>query len=189
MWPATRSAYCSGRSTETALLRVVSDMCEAADSTHVTLAAFLDLSAAFDCVDHVILLERLRLSYGITGTAPNWIKSLLTGRTQCVSFNGLTSLPVTLTCGVPQESVLGPLLFVLYTADVQAIAAAYGVSIHCYAGDIQLYVRCQVGDVVHATARLLACIAAIDKWMAVNKLKLNPEKTQFAWFGTWQQLR
>ena len=60
---------------------------------------------------------------------------------------------------------------------------------HCYADDIQLYVRCQVGDVVHATARLLACIAAIDKWMAVNKLKLNPEKTQFAWFGTWQQLR
>ena len=142
MWPATQSAYCSGRSTETALLRVLSDMCEAADSTHVTLAAFLDLSAAFDCVDHVILLEKLRLSYGITGTALNWIKSFLTGRTQCVSFNGSTSLPVTLTCGVPQGSVLGPLLFVLYTADVQAIAAAYGISMHCYADDIQLYVRC-----------------------------------------------
>ena len=189
LWPPTQSAYRNGYSTESALLRVTSDIFEACDASKVTLLALLDLSAAFDCVDHTILLERLRLTYGICGTVLEWIKSFLTDRTQTVSFAGFMSNTVKLSCGVPQGSVLGPILFLLYTADVLEIAAKYNISIHCYADDIQLYIHCNSDDTASAVTRMLKCIADIEKWMLTNRLKLNPDKSQFTWLGTWQQLR
>jgi hypothetical protein len=125
------------------------------DVGEVTILALLDLSAAFDTVDHDILLRRLHYSYGIGGTALRWIRSFLTGRAQVVNFSGQVSTSSVLTCGVPQGSVLGPLLFNLYTADVVSIVQAHGVSVHCYADDLQLYTHCH-----HATLQSLLLVSS-----------------------------
>jgi len=152
----------------------------------VTLLGFLDLSAAFDTVDHDILLRRLATSFGISGLTLKWISSFLTGRTQAVVFRGATSAYTTVTHGVPQGSVLGPLLFLLYTADVTAVAGRHNVSVHVhsYADDTQLYTSCFAVDGPASAVQLLRCIDDISQWMASNRLKLNVDKTQFIWLGS-----
>jgi hypothetical protein len=186
--PPQQSAYRKHHSTETAMLKITSDIYDAADAGHVTLLALLDLSAAFDTVDHDILLQRLHRTYGIGGTVLHWIQSFLADRSLIVNFAGQHSTSSVLSCGVPQGSVTGPLLFNLYTADVISIAQSYDVRVHCYADDLQLYVHCSPAEAPAAVQRLLDCIAAIDSWMGSNRLKLNPEKTQVIWFGTRQRL-
>ena len=117
-------------------------MLDAADIGMVSLIALLDLSTAFDTVNHDILIRRLQTSYGVTGRALEWIRSFLSDRTQAVTFHGVTSVEARLTCSVPQGSALEPLLFILYTADVLSIAHGRGLNIHLYADDTQLYVSC-----------------------------------------------
>ena len=156
--PDHQSAYRQGHSTETALLKIFSDILDAADSAQVTLLGLLDLSAAFDTVDHDILLTRLQKSYGVGGTALAWISSFIQGRQQSVTFNGHQSTRIQLKYGVPQGSVLGPLLFILYTSDVISIAASLGVGAHSYADDSQLYLHCLAVDQTTAALRLAECI-------------------------------
>jgi len=98
----------------------------------------LDLSSAFDTVDHDILLTRLSRSFGVCGNVLSWMRRYLSGRTYTVRFGGTESS--SMLCGVPQGSVLGPLLFVLYTADLVVIADRHGVNSHFYADDSQLRV-------------------------------------------------
>ena len=186
--PPLQSAYRPGHSTETALLKVISDIIDAADGKMVTLLSLLDMSAAFDTVDFQILLRRLEITYGIGGKVLGWFTSFLSDRTQTVTFAGDRSAPTRLLCGVPQGSVLGPLLFVLYAADVMRIARDHGIHVHAYADDMQTYISCEAVDQQSASARLLACIAEVDRWMSSNRLKLNADKTEFIWLGTRQQL-
>ena len=188
LYSPLQSAYRQYHSTESATLKVASDVFEAMDAGKVTILALLDLSAAFDTVDHDILIHRLSHSYGIGGTALSWFRSFLTDRTQSVSFKGQQSTRSTLTSGVPQGSVSGPILFTMYTADVVRIAHHYGVNIHCYADDLQLYIHCLPGDADAAVARLVNCIDAISSWLKENRLKMNPDKTQAIWLGSRQQL-
>ena len=133
LMPRLQSAYRRHHSTETALLRVMSDLLHAADNRRVSLLGLLDLSAAFDCVDHDILLQRLRTAFGINGLALEWVRSFFVQRTQRVNFGGRLSSIGYLICGVPQGSVLGPLLFLLYTAELFNIVAECGLSAHTYA--------------------------------------------------------
>jgi hypothetical protein len=122
----------------------------------------LDLSAAFDTVDHEILLNRLERKFGIWSTALTWFKSYLSLRTFCVSLHGKLSNKHYLVCSVPQGSVLGPLLFILYTATVADIAAVYGVNVHAYADDVQLYLHCRPSLVnTHSVENLEKFIAAM----------------------------
>ena len=106
--------------TETAVLKMVSDALSAAERGEVTLLGMLDMSAAFDTVDHGILLKRLHMSFGICEVALSWISSFVRQRTQAVVVNDKMSETSLVTCGVPQGSVLGPILFLLYTPDVHA---------------------------------------------------------------------
>ena len=97
------------------------------------------LSAAFDTVDHDILLQRLETAFGIRGPVLSWIRSFPESRTQSVSFSGQSSSTSPIPCEVPQGSVLGPILFLLYTADITYIAQRHNVDAHSYADDTQPY--------------------------------------------------
>jgi len=121
------------------MLKVLSDAYVAADAGRVTLLSLLDLSAAFDTVDHQILVERLRRTYGLSSRALDWISSYLSGRTQFVRYNGETSHVMPVTSGVPQGSVLCPVLFILYAADVIKLVEDAVFSVHAYADDLQIY--------------------------------------------------
>ena len=134
-----QSAYKSKHSTETALLKITNDILLETDKQKVVLLAFLDLSAAFDTVDHTILLNRLQTMFGIEGTALQWFKTYLQGRSQSVIINNVTSEKKYLKCCVPQGSGLGPGLYCKYTLPLGIIIRIYSVLFHMYADDSQLY--------------------------------------------------
>ena len=186
--PEHQSAYRRSHSTETALLKVTSDALLAADQGKLTLLGMLDLSAAFDCVDHDILLNRLGISFGFNGSALGWIRSYLSGRRLYVRYGGSTSTTAPVLFGVPQGSVLGPLFFVLYTADAFRIAEELEFSIHGYADDLQIYDHCFVRDTQQLNDRLVQCIDCMGQWMRRNRLKLNAAKTEFIWLGSVRRL-
>ena len=100
--------YKPGHSCETALIKIFNDLLTHLDQNHAVLVALLDLSAAFDTVDHLLLLQRLETTHGISGTALRWVKSYLSERTMRVTVDGMFSNPVTLDVGLPQGSQLGP---------------------------------------------------------------------------------
>ena len=114
--------------------------CIVVDKGGEAVLLLLDFSAAFDTLDHTVLLQRLAKDYSITGTVLQWIESYLQDRTQRVIINGTCSAPPILSCGVPQGSVVGPLLFLLYTGSLAKIIASHqGVNYAMYADDTQIY--------------------------------------------------
>ena len=137
--PVLQSAYRPLHSTETALLRVRNDILLNMNKQQVTLLVFLDLSAAFDTIDHSVLLRRLETKFGFTGTALEWFKSYLSGRFQQVVIDDATSDKFNMDFGVPQGSCLGPLLFSIYTTPLFDIVSNHLPTVHCYADDTQLY--------------------------------------------------
>jgi len=129
-----QSAYRSNFSTETALLCLYDDLLRSADNGGATALLFLDLSAAFDTVDHGLLLDRLKDS-GVEGFALEWLDSYLSGRTQSVVIGDHSSDPEALLCGVPQGSVLGPLLFLIYVAALPAETMVDGIVVDQFSDD------------------------------------------------------
>jgi hypothetical protein len=174
-----QSAYRPKHSTETALLKITNDVLVALDSGKCVILTLLDLSAAFDTIDHNILISQLRKRIGVEGSALQWFSSYHTDHFQAVSICGETSSDVLLTCGVPQGSVLGPNKFINYSSPTYDIAIRHGVVMHQYADDTQLYVAFDPKDQHQAQARMEACIADIKSWMRANKLQLNEDKTEF----------
>ena len=171
--PSLQSGFRPGHSTETAALRVFSDILEAVDSGDVAALVLLDLSAAFDTVDHAILCRRLQVSYGLGGPVLDWFRSYLHGRSQYVRRGTLRSPRTWLTCGVPQGSVLGPILFILYTADLVSLVEQHGFHPHLYANYTQVYGSCRPSTVADFQVRLSACVDDIAAWMLANRLHLK----------------
>ena len=165
---------------------VISDALMAVDRCEVTLVGLLALLAAFDTVDHGIVLDRLQVAFGIQGTALSWIESFVRGRTQRVSFASSHSSSSPVTCGVPQGSVLGPVLFLLYMADVITIARRHDIGVHSCADDTELYQHSVTRMCVASIPRLVSCIDNINRWMSSNQLKLNSDKIDFILLGTRQ---
>ena len=178
-----QSAYRSNHSTETALVKVQDDILRLVDSENVVFLALLDLSAAFDTVDHSILLHRLHHRFGLSDTVYRWIQSYLSLRSQCVQINGSQSSDSMLHWGVPQGSVLGPLLFTTYIYPIGEIIRRHNLSYHLYADDCQVYTFCHPSSSDSSIHSLELCIEEISTWMYHNKLKLNNEKTEFITFG------
>ena len=178
-----QSAYKAGHSTETALVRVKNDILTCMDKNQCVLLVLLDLSAAFDTVNHSKLLRVLQHRIGLGGTALMWFESYLRERTQAVAIRDSTAPSVELQRGVPQGSVLGPILFTIYTLALGDIVRRHDLNGHFYADDMQLYVSFDIKDnPSHQVHRMEACIKDIKTWMAGNHLKLNDNKTEVITF-------
>jgi hypothetical protein len=154
----------------------------------ITLLGLLDLSAAFDTVDIDLLIYRLNSSFGLQNIALQWVQSFLKDRTQQVVYGAERSKVGKFHCGVPQGSVLGPLLFSLYISELFAVVDKHGLNSHSYADDTQLYLSIRAEEADLAIDRLLRALKDISKWMDSSRLCLNADRTQFIWFGTTQQL-
>ena len=173
-----QSAYKQYHSVETALLKVQNDLLLSLDQNQSVILVLLDLSAAFDTIDHNILLNRLRESIGITGEALKWFESYLSERTQSVNIDGTHSRQSKLSRGVPQGSVLGPILFTIYTMALGHLIREHGLDYHMYADDTQIYISFNNEDVLNKKSSLERCIQQIKCWMSTNFLKLNDDKTE-----------
>ena len=157
----------------------------------VTLLVLVDLSAAFDTLDHDILLTRLKEKFGITGVALQWHKSYLSGRKQWINLNGTRSAESVLKYGVPQGSCLGPVLFTEYASTLFDVIYSHLDDGHGYADDHQLYLAfCpnSISSQDNAIACMESCLCDVKQWMVHNKLKMNDSKTEFIIIGSQQQL-
>ena len=135
-----QSQYLAGHSTETALVKVHSDISAMLDRGDMAILLMLDLSAAFDTIDHSIMLQRLQQMFGVEGDALDWIRSYLTRRTQRVDVKGAKSEPKVLAYALPQGSVHGPQGYPLYSKPIGNIVRAHGLEYHCYTDDSQIYI-------------------------------------------------
>lgn len=178
-----QSAYRRGHSTETALLRVTNDVFEAFDSGQSVLLVALDQSAAFDCIDHGTLIDRLRHTYGLAGTALDWLRSYLHLRLSFVKWKSCSSRSVLVDTGVPQGSALGPQLFSMYIAPLAGLIRSFGVQYHQYADDTQLYIAISRGNKDVQLATLEQCLSKVHQWLLHNGLALNPVKSDAVQFA------
>ena len=179
-----QSAYREAHSTETALVRIQNDILRAIDNKKCVFLVLLDLSAAFDTVNHSILLQRLSDQIGIKGKALQWVTSYLKNRKQFIVIDGKRSTTHYLDCNVPQGSVLGPGMFSDYDGAVSNIFHKHNIKFHLYADDTQVYLEFDTDDEEEALKRLEDCLQDVRIWMAKNSLKLNERKTDFIVLGS-----
>uniref|UniRef100_A0A8C5PV77 Reverse transcriptase domain-containing protein n=1 Tax=Leptobrachium leishanense TaxID=445787 RepID=A0A8C5PV77_9ANUR len=178
-----QSGFRPNHSTTTALLKVCNDIQIGMEQGNLTGAIFLDFAMAFDTVDHGILLEKLKNS-GIGDRTLTWFQSYVSDRSQYVSISGSSSLPLPVTCGVPQGSIVGPLLFTIFINDLPNVCKASAV--HMYADDTVIYTS--KPNLRQLEAVLQEQFTEVEKWIKHNKLFLNTDKTVTMLFGTKSKL-
>ena len=183
-----QSAYRTLHSTETALAKITNDVLRSVGSGSPSVLVALDISSAFDCISHDKLLCRLTNDFGVSGVAHSWLSSYLTGRSYFVKVDNGVSDTISINCGVPQGSVLGPLLFTAYISPVQRIIESFGVHHISYADDLTLYMNLQ-SDTKVSLLCINECTNFIANWFMLNDLLLNPSKSEALFVGTRQQIK
>ena len=169
-------------STSHALINITEKIRKALDGGNIGYEVFVDLQKAFDTVDHQILLAKLN-HYGICGVTNDWFKSYLSNRNQYVSINGFDSGLTSINCGIPQGSVLGPLLFLLYINDLsQAIKFCKD---HHFADDTNLL--CLSNSIKKLNKLVNTDLKHLVNWLNANKISLNVKKTEMVIFKSNQK--
>ena len=158
------------------------DKISAAIDKKFTVGIFLDLSKAFDTVDHGILLKKLE-HYGICGLVLEWIKSYFTNRQQCVEYNGICSLKSVIRCGVPQGSILGPLFFLMYINDIHN--ASNILEMVLFADDTNVFYS--HNDSSYLTNIMNTELRKLSDWFKANKLSINVAKSKYMIFKPRQK--
>ena len=154
------------------------DIYKAMNDNKLLIATYIDAMKAFDTVDHKILLLKAE-HYGIKGLVLNWLKNYLTERYQCTIANNVTSDRQLITCGVPQGSVCGPLLFLIYINDISSVLEHCKVSL--YADDTVIYISHH--DVNEAVEMVQNDLNKLSNWCTRNKLTINSKKTKYCIYG------
>jgi len=160
----------------TALFRVFSDLLLTIDSGKSAVLVLLDPPAAFDAADHNILLSRLKQCVGTKGSASTWFKSYLTEGSFSVNLGDCSSSSAPLIFGVPQPSILGPILFNLYVLPVGSIFRKHDIPFHCFADDIQVFLLIKSNS-KNPVESLLDCLSDLQIWLKSNFLNFNESKT------------
>ena len=163
--------------TNNALMLLVDKILTGFDKNEITIGVFIDFSKAFDTVNHELLLKKL-YRYGIRGVAHNWLTDYMNNRKQYVHYDGISSSTGNISCGVPQGSILGPLLFILYINDISKVSD--NLCSILFADDSSFFI--QGKDVTLMTSILNIELRKLVLWIQSNKLSLNVEKTNFILF-------
>lgn len=170
-----QSGFRSGHSCETALLKVSTDIRDSLDNDLLTILVLLDFSKAFDSVDHNLLLSKLHNMYKFSNSAVRIISNFLSNRSQQVKVGNERSEWIDVGCGVPQGSILGPMLFCLFINDLPNVIK--DVNIHMYADDVQIYLSRPIGLIEDCAHRINSDLINISSWASRNHLLLNPNKS------------
>ena len=161
-----QSAYRPKHSCETVLLKLTNDIQVSMNKGQMTALVLLDLSAAFDTIDQKLLLERVEQDYGISGNVLAWLKSYLNERTFSVVIKDSSSKQYIVLYGVPQGSLLGPILFIIYTRELSDIVLKHGLRLHVYADDTTLYIEfLPISGRSVAFNAIVDCLHEVEQWM------------------------
>ena len=180
-----QSAYLKRHSTQTSLHRVIDDWLEQIHDNSLTGACLLDISKCFDSINHEILLKKLEM-YGITGNELDWFSSYLKNRKQMLFFQEDSSDFQEVYSGVPQGSVLGPLLFLLFINDVSNFTTE-GCALNMYADDVIIYTSAETSDELQMKLQL--CVDNVHQWYNMNRLTVNKKKSAVMVIGSKAQLQ
>ena len=155
------------------MVRVSNDILISLVKGEEVVIILLDFSAAFDTIKHDNMLKRASHRFGISGKALDWIKSYLTGRTHTLVIGKDHSSSHVLSQGVPQGSVMGPILFTMYTSPLESLIDQHGVNKMFYTDDTQLYVAFKRTNLDDVSLKISECMKTVKEWSRVNGLKLN----------------
>ena len=175
-------------STELASLELIDRVLNDLDAKNNPITVFMDLSKAFDTLDHNILIHKLKY-YGVNGTALAWFSSYLTNRNQYVELNSVKSSLLPIKTGVPQGSILGPLLFLIYMNDIPQASSYFDFILFADDTSLKSFINTRISNITknHISYSINLELAKVNDWLAVNKLSLNVKKTKFMVFHTTQK--
>ena len=179
--PSSQSAYRKNFSTETSLLSLTNKVLQNLDKGRCTLLVTLDISAAFDTVDHQTLLKRYSQYFGLSGTVLSWMESYLSGRSQLIQVGSATSNEQPVDTGFPQGATLAGIKYDMFSTPLHVLADKHKVDHEGYADDSNLFVSFDICDLMetnNAVKKLENCLTDVCSWMLTNRLQLNSSKTE-----------